>query len=126
MAERQRNANAGSVSRLQNFGCTAEFLLEHPRGVAHGVDKKVRKVGQALAPTSPLTTMSTPQPIPDVQKAWVSVRKGSPARSLELRKDWPVKKPLAPGEVLVKVHAAALNPVFVFFSCSYDACADLR
>ncbi|KAJ3530617.1 hypothetical protein NMY22_g8500 [Coprinellus aureogranulatus] len=55
--------------------------------------------------------MAAPPTIPDVQKAWVSVRKGKPKDSLEFKTDWPVKKPLAPGEVLIKVHAAALNPV---------------
>ncbi|KAJ2917243.1 hypothetical protein MD484_g3207, partial [Candolleomyces efflorescens] len=49
--------------------------------------------------------------IPDVQKAWVSVRKGVPSKSLELKTDWPVSKKLQPGQVLVKIQASALNPV---------------
>jgi 2-methylene-furan-3-one reductase len=49
--------------------------------------------------------------IPDVQKAWVSVRKGAPSKSLELKTDWPVSKKLKSGEVLVKIQASALNPV---------------
>jgi len=49
--------------------------------------------------------------IPDTQRAWINVRRGIPAEALVDKKDWPVPKKLAPGEVLVKVHAAALNPV---------------
>ncbi|KAJ2925233.1 hypothetical protein H1R20_g11882, partial [Candolleomyces eurysporus] len=49
--------------------------------------------------------------IPAVQRAWVSVRKGIPSKSLELKTDWPVSKNLKPGEVLVKIQASALNPV---------------
>lgn len=48
--------------------------------------------------------------VPDTQKAWVSMRKGTPSASLELKTDWPVQKNLKEGEVLVKIHAAALNP----------------
>ncbi|KAF6748861.1 hypothetical protein DFP72DRAFT_1144029 [Ephemerocybe angulata] len=48
---------------------------------------------------------------PDTQKAWVSVRKYyPPSKSLELWNDWPVKKTLKTGEVIVNIHAAALNP----------------
>ncbi|KAF8162897.1 hypothetical protein B0H34DRAFT_299328 [Crassisporium funariophilum] len=49
--------------------------------------------------------------IPDVQKAWINVGRGSPAQALVLKSDWPVPKQLGVGEVLVKVQAAALNPV---------------
>ncbi|KAF8968381.1 hypothetical protein BDZ97DRAFT_1916217 [Flammula alnicola] len=49
--------------------------------------------------------------IPDVQRAWVNVRRGAPAQALTLKQDWPVPKNLAPREVLLKVQAAALNPV---------------
>ncbi|KAF5324836.1 hypothetical protein D9611_004258 [Ephemerocybe angulata] len=56
--------------------------------------------------------MSASFAIPDTQKAWLSVRRGyPPSKSLELRNDWPVKKTLKAGEVIVKIHAAALNPV---------------
>ena len=50
---------------------------------------------------------------PDVQKAWVAVRQGSPRSALELKSDWPVPSKLDPNEVLIKVQAAALNPVYV-------------
>lgn len=50
---------------------------------------------------------------PDQQRAWVNIGRGTPAKALVLRSDWPVSKKLRPGEVLVKVHAAALNPVQV-------------
>lgn len=53
--------------------------------------------------------------VPDVQKAWLVVRQGDPAKALELKSDWPVPKKLAPGEVLVRIQAGALNPVSVVF-----------
>ncbi|KAJ3503222.1 hypothetical protein NLJ89_g8531 [Agrocybe chaxingu] len=54
---------------------------------------------------------------PDIQRAWVNVRRGTPAEALVLKSDWPVSKKLAPGEVLLKVHAAALNPIgYKFFA----------
>jgi NADPH:quinone reductase-like Zn-dependent oxidoreductase len=49
--------------------------------------------------------------IPDTQPTWVVVRQGKPKKALELKEDWPVPKNLAPGQVLVRVQAAALNPV---------------
>ncbi|KAF6764758.1 quinone oxidoreductase [Ephemerocybe angulata] len=56
--------------------------------------------------------MSTGTAIPDTQKAWISVKKAfPPSNSLELRKDWPVNKRLKSGEIIVKIHAAGMNPV---------------
>lgn len=49
--------------------------------------------------------------IPDVQSAWVNIARGTPDKALSFEQNWPVSKDLAEGEVLVKVHAAALNPV---------------
>ena len=49
--------------------------------------------------------------IPTTQAAWRVVRRGSPASALELKDDIPVILDLAPGEVLVNIKAAALNPV---------------
>lgn len=49
--------------------------------------------------------------IPQTQKAWVAVRKGEPEKALELDSAYPVPKDFAKGEVLVKVQAAAYNPV---------------
>lgn len=54
--------------------------------------------------------------IPDVQRAWVVVRRGKPADAIILKNDWPVSKNLEQGEVLVRVEAAALNPMSVKFS----------
>ncbi|KAF8507264.1 hypothetical protein JB92DRAFT_2735765 [Gautieria morchelliformis] len=49
--------------------------------------------------------------IPTKQNAWLIVRRGSPGQSIVLKKDVSVPSQLGKGEVLVKVHAAALNPV---------------
>ncbi|KAF5317273.1 hypothetical protein D9611_004047 [Ephemerocybe angulata] len=55
---------------------------------------------------------TSPATLPATQRAWVSARKGfPPSRSLELRTDWPVLKTLKPGQVTVKIQAAALNPL---------------
>ncbi|GLB43433.1 putative zinc-binding dehydrogenase [Lyophyllum shimeji] len=48
--------------------------------------------------------------IPATQQAWIEERRGPPAQSLRLRTDWPVPSDLQPGEVLIKVQAAAMNP----------------
>jgi NADPH:quinone reductase-like Zn-dependent oxidoreductase len=54
--------------------------------------------------------------VPTQQRAWVNTKRGSPAEAIVLTNDWPVQKDLAPGEVLVSVSAAALNPVgYKFF-----------
>lgn len=49
--------------------------------------------------------------IPNFQRAWTVVRRGKPANALALQEEWPVPKELKEGEILVKVQAAALNPV---------------
>lgn len=59
--------------------------------------------------------MSTPEStrkIPDKQKAWLVTGKGEPAQVLRFDQGAPVPSKLAPGEVLIKVQAAALNPVY--------------
>ncbi|KAG1891335.1 chaperonin 10-like protein [Suillus subluteus] len=48
--------------------------------------------------------------LPKTQRAWRAVKRGKPSESLAFQTDVAVP-PLSPGEVLVKVHAAALNPV---------------
>ncbi|KAH9841922.1 uncharacterized protein C8Q71DRAFT_700158 [Rhodofomes roseus] len=49
--------------------------------------------------------------IPETQQAWRVVRKGEPSKVLRLDKDVAVPKKLDKGEVVVKVQAAALNPI---------------
>ena len=61
---------------------------------------------------------TSPEQIPDTQRAWVIMRKGVPARALELNEAYPVPKQLAAGEVLVAFALSAvsdpggLNPCF--------------
>lgn len=55
---------------------------------------------------------------PQTQHAWIVDRRGEPKDALSFRIDWPVPSKLAKGEVLVKVQAAALNPMYVFFGLS--------
>ncbi|KAF8911157.1 hypothetical protein CPB84DRAFT_1842406 [Gymnopilus junonius] len=63
--------------------------------------------------------------IPDVQSAWVNVARGAPDKALLFEQNWPVPKDLAEGEVLVKVQAAALNPVgYKFFKILPNAVAN--
>jgi len=54
--------------------------------------------------------MSENLAIPQTQTVWRAVRKGTPATGLERDTSAPVSSDLAPGDVLVKVDAAALNP----------------
>jgi len=54
--------------------------------------------------------MSSDSAIPTTQKAWMVVKRGKPRDALVLKTDVPVPKPKQ-GEVLVRVRAAALNPM---------------
>lgn len=67
-----------------------------------------------LRTTSPSPYLKRTFSLPITQRAWRELRRGTPAESLELLKV-PVMHNLAPGELLVKVEAAALNPVYVSF-----------
>lgn len=51
--------------------------------------------------------------IPQTQKAWRILRRGSPTHALKLCEDVPVLDDLSEGHVLVKIKSAALNPVYV-------------
>lgn len=50
-------------------------------------------------------------PIPSTMKAWVYRKSGKVQDVLKLESSYPVPKPTPERSVLVKVHAAALNPV---------------
>ncbi|KZT51770.1 NAD(P)-binding protein [Calocera cornea HHB12733] len=50
-------------------------------------------------------------PLPQAQKGWQVVRSGAPKDALKLKDDLPVPHDIPQGHVLVKVLAAALNPV---------------
>ncbi len=56
------------------------------------------------------TTTTTEKNIPATQKTWRVTRKGKPEQVLKFA-DAPVSAKLKQGEVLIKVQAAALNPV---------------
>ena len=49
--------------------------------------------------------------IPTTQKAWLVVKKGGPDIALHLAGEAPVLYKLKSREVLVKLHAGALNPL---------------
>lgn len=48
--------------------------------------------------------------IPQTQAAWIATARGPPSRVLQVNQDYPVPTPTKSGDVLVKIHAAALNP----------------
>lgn len=60
--------------------------------------------------------MPTIRKIPETQRSWRVVSQGRPSQALKLDNAFPVPSKLKSGEVLVKVQAAALNPVLDFFS----------
>lgn len=59
--------------------------------------------------------MAEEMSLPKTQKAWLVVRKGHPSKALELKQDAPVPtaSDLSQGRAIIKVQAAALNPVYV-------------
>lgn len=57
-----------------------------------------------------LTTMSDFQ-LPQKQKAWQVVRRGLPKNAVVLNEQADVPSRLGHGDVLIKVQAAAFNPV---------------
>ncbi|KAF4608955.1 hypothetical protein EYR40_001308 [Pleurotus pulmonarius] len=48
---------------------------------------------------------------PTTQKAWIVERMGHPSKALKFHSDWPVPSEIPYNHVLVKIQAAALNPV---------------
>ncbi|RPD55791.1 NAD(P)-binding protein, partial [Lentinus tigrinus ALCF2SS1-6] len=64
-----------------------------------------------MASETPAVTSETASKIPATQKSWRAVRSGEPAKALALTDSTPVPVKLKKGEILVKVQAAALNPV---------------
>ncbi|OJT04701.1 hypothetical protein TRAPUB_4495 [Trametes pubescens] len=62
------------------------------------------------SPADPSANKTAEKQIPETQKTWRVTRKGKPADVLKLA-DAPVPAKLKKGEVLLKVQAAALNPV---------------
>ncbi|KAJ8483180.1 hypothetical protein ONZ45_g14694 [Pleurotus djamor] len=48
---------------------------------------------------------------PKVQKAWIEVARGHPSKALSLKTDWPVPTDIKKDHVLVRIQAAALNPI---------------
>ncbi len=66
-----------------------------------------------MASETPVATASETAKIPATQKSWRAVRAGEPEKALALSDNTPVPSKLKKGEILVKVQAAALNPVYV-------------
>ena len=61
-------------------------------------------------------SMASPLDIPAFQRAWRVVAKGTPYQALSLQSNVPVPSQLSQGDVLVKVQAAALNPMYASLS----------
>jgi hypothetical protein len=59
------------------------------------------------------TTTDSEPPLPKTQKAWLVTARGHPSNALTFTENHPVSSDLLPDEVLVKVQAAALNPMSV-------------
>ncbi|KAH7882516.1 NAD(P)-binding protein [Phlebopus sp. FC_14] len=57
-----------------------------------------------------MASTSQTESIPTTQRAWIVVKQGKPHEALDFKSDFPVPKS-KPGHVLVRVRAAALNPV---------------
>ena len=53
--------------------------------------------------------------IPTKQRAWMVVGRDVPRKAMKLVEDAEVPSKLKPGDVLIKVQAAALNPACVLF-----------
>ena len=66
-----------------------------------------------IADRSVANMSTTALTAPQTQRAWTVVSRGTPREVLLLDETAPVPSDLAAGEVLVKVEAAALNPVYV-------------
>ena len=52
-------------------------------------------------------------------------KQGKPRDALVFKTDYPVPKPKS-GEVLVRIHAAALNPVCVSFLSTFPLCSHMK
>ena len=65
----------------------------------------------ATAAPAEAATAKEDKKLPATQRSWRLTGSGEPAKVLKLAEDTPVPAKLKKGEVLVKVQAAALNPV---------------
>lgn len=57
------------------------------------------------------TPLMSSEKVPTVQSVWRVMRRGHPSKVLQLVHDAPVGADIKDNEVLVRVEAAALNPV---------------
>jgi NADPH:quinone reductase-like Zn-dependent oxidoreductase len=53
--------------------------------------------------------------LPEKQRAWRLLKQGKPRQALSLQDDVAVPSKLAAGQVLVRIEAAALNPLLLFY-----------
>ena len=89
--------------------------LEQPPATLQSPGEQTKSANSDVPPTN---TSKPSEPsgkedkkLPATQKSWRATRRGEPAKVLKLAEDTPVPAKLKKGEVLVKVQAAALNPV---------------
>ena len=68
--------------------------------------------GAAHRSLHPAPNLTVLMDIPTIQQAWQVVARGTPRKALVHVHDLPVPSDLNQGDVLVKVQAAALNPVY--------------
>ncbi|KAH9898345.1 NAD-P-binding protein [Cubamyces lactineus] len=87
----------------------APSAAPQPSGQSKPVEPEA--IPPATAAPAEAATAKEDKKLPATQRSWRITGSGEPAKVLKLAEDTPVPAKLKKGEVLVKVQAAALNPV---------------